>query len=544
MYGIDRTVQQTADAYRNNPQELQQRYAMSQQLVDLLALQKLKSEKEAAMRDMQLAMQQQPGTVAQQREKQVLDMNRNEVAQRVGQVAQQQAAQQQKAMQQMLAKGSGGGGVANLRPQGANPPKPFAAGGIVALQEGGSTRAEEIKRRLARGRLNKRTRQALLAELRELVPEEEYREAMQIPNEIDITLNPFPRFNDRGEELNTPRERGVALRRQMGDVVGDIASVPRQIKEGLGNSPLGQGIAGFLGGPPRPSVEPTPEPTPEPEPSQALPQMGGIASVPTQSPAAPSAPAASPMPDQSMGDKLRDIVSAANVPRPEPSLEDRYMQIWEQQNDPKKRARERLWGSLAAMGNQGTAASGLGALAQASQNIRGQQEANKLGGIANLMQTKTPENVAAIQGMSAFDRARMQEQNQLLIEELRNEYNISEREANQRFEAAMTEYKENQQNYRTQLQEQMQRDTTLTRQQRDQAADAVATLTEEVALGMHPEFTMIRAGADPREAEPQIRAKERAWILNRARNQVETVGRITGQAPSGGFGQSANISVQ
>ena len=49
---IDRDVESRMDAYRSNPQALAQKYAVGQELLDLIALQKLKSEKEAAMRDM------------------------------------------------------------------------------------------------------------------------------------------------------------------------------------------------------------------------------------------------------------------------------------------------------------------------------------------------------------------------------------------------------------------------------------------------------------------------------------------------------------
>ena len=53
---IDQEIQRKVDAYRSNPQALQQRYAQNQQLIDLLALQKLKSEKDAAAKQMQLQM--------------------------------------------------------------------------------------------------------------------------------------------------------------------------------------------------------------------------------------------------------------------------------------------------------------------------------------------------------------------------------------------------------------------------------------------------------------------------------------------------------
>ena len=58
-YGIDDTIQQKVDAYRGNRPRCS-RYAQNRQLIDLLALQKLKSEKDAAARDMQMKMQQQP----------------------------------------------------------------------------------------------------------------------------------------------------------------------------------------------------------------------------------------------------------------------------------------------------------------------------------------------------------------------------------------------------------------------------------------------------------------------------------------------------
>ena len=43
-YGIDDIIQQKTDAYRGNPAALQQRHAQSKELIDLLALQKLKSD--------------------------------------------------------------------------------------------------------------------------------------------------------------------------------------------------------------------------------------------------------------------------------------------------------------------------------------------------------------------------------------------------------------------------------------------------------------------------------------------------------------------
>jgi hypothetical protein len=133
---LDQEITRRMDAYRGNPQALAQRYQQNQQLVDLLALQKLKSEKEAAARSLQMQQPDAGGlpTVAQQREQEVMDMTRQEVAQQVGQTAQQQQAKQQAAMQQLMSGLARAPGAAN-----AMSPQAMAAGGIVAFQSGGGT---------------------------------------------------------------------------------------------------------------------------------------------------------------------------------------------------------------------------------------------------------------------------------------------------------------------------------------------------------------------------------------------------------------------
>lgn len=141
--GVDAQVQNRVDAYRNNPQQLMQMYQQNQELVDLLALQKLKSEKEAAARDMQLKMQQQPGTIAQQREQEVLQLTKNELAQQTQGVLQRKQ-QQQQANLQRAAQG-GIGALAQQRPAPApQAPMPqMAGGGIVAFQPGGAVEGED-----------------------------------------------------------------------------------------------------------------------------------------------------------------------------------------------------------------------------------------------------------------------------------------------------------------------------------------------------------------------------------------------------------------
>lgn len=126
---IDQEIQARMDAFRGNPQALMQRYAQNQQLVDLLALQKLKSEKEAAARQIQMQMGQgQMPTVAQQREQELMGMAKQEVAQRVGAVGQQQAQQQQQNLQRAAQTGIAQAPAPNMMPTQA-----MASGGIVAF---------------------------------------------------------------------------------------------------------------------------------------------------------------------------------------------------------------------------------------------------------------------------------------------------------------------------------------------------------------------------------------------------------------------------
>ena len=126
-YGIDSIVQDKADAYRSNPEKLMQSYqANNQQLVDLLALQKIKSEQEAYARDMQAQMQPTAGTIDQQIKQQVMGNERQRVAQQLQQGGQQVALNQQRQAQ-----------PAGLPAQPAPNMQGMAMGGIVGYQEGG-----------------------------------------------------------------------------------------------------------------------------------------------------------------------------------------------------------------------------------------------------------------------------------------------------------------------------------------------------------------------------------------------------------------------
>ena len=103
---IDQEIAQRVDAYRGNPQVLQQRYAANQELLDLLALQRLKSEKDDAMRKVQLEMQQDPQTIKQQKERQLLEMTKQDLTNQTAGIMQNTQKKQKKNMQRVAKRGS------------------------------------------------------------------------------------------------------------------------------------------------------------------------------------------------------------------------------------------------------------------------------------------------------------------------------------------------------------------------------------------------------------------------------------------------------
>jgi len=150
MFGMD-SPKQIADAYRGKPEMLQQKYAQNQQLIDLLALQKLKSDKEEASRQIALQMgnQGKPPTVADQRESQVLDMTKKEVVDHQVGVMQNKMQQQQAAQQKLMQSAGAPQMPAPQQPPAAGLaglPAPniqgMAGGGIVAFNGETSSRVE------------------------------------------------------------------------------------------------------------------------------------------------------------------------------------------------------------------------------------------------------------------------------------------------------------------------------------------------------------------------------------------------------------------
>ncbi len=143
---VDARVQ----AYQGNPQALQQKYQMTQDIFDLIALQKIKSMQQKAKQQMQLQMAKQggqPGTVAEQVEKDVLDNTKQELQQQQTERLQAQKAKQDQGMQQLVQRMGQSAtaqpaGLAGMPAPNAAEPKAMAAGGIVAFAEGGYNQAD------------------------------------------------------------------------------------------------------------------------------------------------------------------------------------------------------------------------------------------------------------------------------------------------------------------------------------------------------------------------------------------------------------------
>ena len=178
MAGIDSLVNSRADMFAANPQGLQQRYAMNQDLLDLLALQKLKKDKEAAQRSLQMQMQPESGTVKDQLEGQMMQATKQEVASSLAPGIQQQGqAMQAQQLQQAMA------GIAS---QPAPNMVGMARGGIVGYAPGGDVEGVPYSREALRAfderrRLERELRAARVAEAEAKAIAQRYVEMMQNP---------------------------------------------------------------------------------------------------------------------------------------------------------------------------------------------------------------------------------------------------------------------------------------------------------------------------------------------------------------------------
>ena len=157
-------IDKMSDLYAGNPGKLKQRAQeaakglgmgkVAAPTLEALALQKVKSEKEAAMRDMQMQLEQSPKNLAQRLEEEAVGITQQELAQNVGEVNRLKKLRQDKGLKQAAKKAMPQGGLGSLlaqnkpqpqqrppqqRPPQQRPPQQVQAaqGGLMSFDKGG-----------------------------------------------------------------------------------------------------------------------------------------------------------------------------------------------------------------------------------------------------------------------------------------------------------------------------------------------------------------------------------------------------------------------
>ena len=144
-------IERTKDAYAGNIQGLQKRANVSKELIDLLAMQQLKKDLDAAKRNQMMQMQGNPATVKDQLQQGLMGEYRQQAAKEMGMmpsegqaIARAQQAMPQGMPQQQARMPQGMPQGAPQQPQMAQGmmsqarPVQLAGGGIVAFSEAGS----------------------------------------------------------------------------------------------------------------------------------------------------------------------------------------------------------------------------------------------------------------------------------------------------------------------------------------------------------------------------------------------------------------------
>jgi hypothetical protein len=403
-YGINNEVNERANAFRGNPQALAQRYDKDQQLIDLLALQKIKSDMDAAKRQitMQSAQQGQPPTVKAQREREVFDMTKEDVAKRVTDVAQQKQQEEQKKIQELMQSGIAQAPAPNMMQ--------MAGGGIVAFAGEDGSYVEDKEERIPPPppRVNPVTRQmnpAYEAWVRKYfgVSTQEYERAQR---EKDIETR-------RG--ISTPYEEFTKIRNQTptGDRPGPVRPIEgfdiSKEEFGFGRPsprpaapPAAPTAAGVTQerppmpdetdaetarlrrqAAPRPAVPPPappPAPRPAPRPAAAAP---GIPSLP----AAPAA-AAAPTAEQGIASLQGPLVEAAkrdiglDPQARQQSEEERIRKMYQETlGTPEEQRQQRLKQFLLGAANRGSLGSVMSGGLAGSLREQGRQREELQGAI-------------------------------------------------------------------------------------------------------------------------------------------------------------------
>jgi hypothetical protein len=174
MLGIMGNIDQQVNDKADSMQMQGKTSTVSKDLLDVMATQKIAREKETAIKELQMAQQQNPNTIKDQLEQKVMGMTQGEMTNQTAGILAQRAQQQGKPQQRRPQQG----GIAGARPPMGGAPRPpmggaprppmggaprppmggaprppmgglpsmggarppmMASGGIVAFQEGGST---------------------------------------------------------------------------------------------------------------------------------------------------------------------------------------------------------------------------------------------------------------------------------------------------------------------------------------------------------------------------------------------------------------------
>jgi hypothetical protein len=395
---------------------------MSQDLLDLLALQKIKSDKETAARQMQLQMGQQaaaqgegPTTIAQQREKEVMELTKNELAQQRGATAQQETTEQQEAMQKLLQGIASAPGAAS-----AAQPKMMATGGIVAFADGGETSpaGRAVRQVVApfmpgdeeRGRLREQVKakyagRAGFGGLFKPQSDEQREQAKQIMGRLDSmstgemkallgqepAISPaYPDESTRGSAANIMAAPPMAP---------PPAAPPPAAPPPPRPAPAPTGLAGMPGAQGAPSTVPRPAPAPAAPAAPAAPGFEDIVKQGIQ-----GAVSADPMKQgQAYGQSVQDRLMFPEEQERRRKTVEEQRKLYEQEFDPERQRQEKLSRFLLGMSGRryGELAGGAGAAIDYETSQRGAQRERLKGiedteqGLFSLRQGATEKGVAS-----------------------------------------------------------------------------------------------------------------------------------------------------
>jgi hypothetical protein len=229
---------------------------------------------------MQMAQQQAANgeantTVAQQREKEVMDMTKQELAQQRGELAKQQQSEQQQAMQKLMGGIASAPGAAS-----AMEPQAMAAGGIVAFKTGDDVKDERYKRKEGESFEDFRTRVLAMEQadtqerLKRERSETERGRLMELEKRGGAAIPPSP--------YGIKRDLGIASLAPTAPQAPQAQQAPRL--------PVSEAQATMQAGPQAAVPPPAPMAPPPPQAGPRPPM-----------PAAPAAPAAPPKPQQQQG---------------------------------------------------------------------------------------------------------------------------------------------------------------------------------------------------------------------------------------------------